>query len=122
MSFLHSSNDVVRSTNNRQMLEIIFFQYCRSYNKSTIVQQFEVLGSSSYSSYSSSSSSSSSSSYFSSGALQSLLGNNYILHPHRHCHKNPPGFKVFALPHSLLFSDEQFSKGATATQRQFLWF
>lgn len=27
------------------------------------------------------------------GALQSLLGHDYILNPHRHCHLNPPGSK-----------------------------
>jgi hypothetical protein len=28
------------------------------------------------------------------GALKSILGEDYMMHPHRHPHSNPPGFRT----------------------------
>ena len=40
------------------------------------------------------------------GALQSLLGPNYIVHPHRHCHHNPIGSKGQGM-HQDSYEDDQ---------------
>src|SRR5437867_3697159 len=40
------------------------------------------------------------------GVLTSLLGLGYIMHPHRHCHLNPPG-KAAQRPHKDSYEDDE---------------
>ena len=54
------------------------------------------------------------------GALTSLLGPDYILNPHRHCHLNPPGRQRTAMAQGLLCVRSQFAASEILLGARFL--